>query len=278
MFDNEKLYDYCLREYAPQSDVTGKLHSEAILAHMSKLLGMEKELGAVINEIKEKIGENKTVWGILQVKDKIIFELYFYDYSKFNRSVSIQKIKNALSNFNCNFPVADNIPYFMFSLNFDKDSLHKKEIDAVHVYVHNPPSLVPSANSYALSITGTELENSYYFYDPKAQREALLSKIYSSPFLCNAGRNIGLVLDKTYVDCRTICIANKKNADCLYYSGINIVQFLNFLDKFDYPRDLVQYIEGNQDKLDHLLFDIGYDVRLDTQQLIINKSGFYGVF
>jgi hypothetical protein len=45
-----------------------------------------------------------------------------------------------------------------------------------------------------------------------------------------------------------------------------------------YPTGLVSFIEENRSKLDHLLYDVGYDYKMDGKDLMILKSGYYGIF
>ena len=79
-------------------------------------------------------------------------------------------------------------------------------------------------------------------------------------------------------DCRTICVANKQTHDCVYFSGVNVDQLLWFLNRFSYPEPIRSFIADNRSNLDHLLFDVGFDYRMDGTSLAVLKSGYYGVF
>jgi hypothetical protein len=46
----------------------------------------------------------------------------------------------------------------------------------------------------------------------------------------------------------------------------------------NYPGELISFIEKNRSKLDHLQYDVGYDYKMDGKDLMILKSGYYGVF
>jgi hypothetical protein len=37
-------------------------------------------------------------------------------------------------------------------------------------------------------------------------------------------------------------------------------------------------VEENRTKLDHLLYDVGIDYRMEGDKLVILKSGYYGTF
>ena len=55
-------------------------------------------------------------------------------------------------------------------------------------------------------------------------------------------------------------------------------QFLFFLKRMSYPNTLISYVEGNRHSLDHLLYDVGIDYRMEGDSLMILKSGYYGTF
>jgi len=77
---------------------------------------------------------------------------------------------------------------------------------------------------------------------------------------------------------KVIVVANKQQNDAVYFSGINVDQLILFLKRMRYPLELVSYIEKNRQALDHLQYDAGYDYRLEGNELLILKSGYYGIF
>jgi hypothetical protein len=78
--------------------------------------------------------------------------------------------------------------------------------------------------------------------------------------------------------CKTICVANKQTHDCVYFSGVDVHQLIHFLERLNYPQPVVEFVRGNARRLDHLLFDVGFDYRMEGGRLQILKSGYYGVF
>jgi hypothetical protein len=79
-------------------------------------------------------------------------------------------------------------------------------------------------------------------------------------------------------NCKVIVVANKQQNDAVYFSGINVDQFILFLKRMRYPVALVSFIEQNKSALDHLQYDAGFDYRVEGDQLVILKSGYYGIF
>ena len=108
--------------------------------------------------------------------------------------------------------------------------------------------------------------------------EQIISKIKTSVFVNFEETRLSEILIPQLVDCKTICIANKQEADSIYFSRIRIDQFIFFLERFGYPRHMTEHIKNNKDELDHLLFDVGFDYKTKDGRLIIIKSGYYGTF
>jgi hypothetical protein len=79
-------------------------------------------------------------------------------------------------------------------------------------------------------------------------------------------------------DCRVIVVANKQRNDAVYFSGIRVDQLLLFLNRMGYPAALVSFVEENKARLDHLLYDVGFDYRVEGDELRILKSGYYVYF
>ena len=151
-------------------------------------------------------------------------------------------------------------------------------LDVVHVYVGNPGSAVSSGIAYAMRAGSTILENFYFFFDAASQLADVAGKIASSALFDDTRINVEAVLVPELRGCRTICLANKQTHDCIYFSGVDIDQLQWFLDWLQYPAAIIEFVRCNRDNLDHLLFDVGFDYRMEHGKLHIIKSGYYGVF
>jgi hypothetical protein len=46
----------------------------------------------------------------------------------------------------------------------------------------------------------------------------------------------------------------------------------------DFPPELIAFVRENRERLDHLLFDVGYDYRMENGKIQIVKSADYGFF
>ena len=96
--------------------------------------------------------------------------------------------------------------------------------------------------------------------------------------MTNTKIDISKILYQDLMKCKVICISSKRNANGIYYHGINIEQFLFFLKEFNYSSELINFVNENKNKLDYILFDVGFDYSIKNDNLVIKKSGFYGTF
>jgi hypothetical protein len=79
-------------------------------------------------------------------------------------------------------------------------------------------------------------------------------------------------------ECQIIVVSNKQHRDGLYFSRISVDQLLVFLERMRYPEEQVRFVTENRGKLDHLLYDVGFDYCVENGSLKIVKSAWYGVF
>jgi len=277
---HDRYYNYCLYDYKPVASPENKLRPVNLLYDSFRFTRIDSRAYNVVDAIREGIGMHNTVWGIKLVGEEIGWEFYFYDYQRRERERSITKVLDAIRPWlPCRVPVNENDHYFMFSLDVRDDLLSgEKELDEVHMYVGNTASVVSSGICYSLTSGVRKLENFYFFFDPKTQRNDIVAKVVSSAFIDTTVIDLDSILWPELRDCGTICIANKQHNDCAYFSGINVDQFLFFLRRMNYPAPLVSWVEGNRPHLDHLLYDVGIDYRMEGDEVVILKSGYYGIF
>ena len=69
--------------------------------------------------------------------------------------------------------------------------------------------------------------------------------------------------------------SNKRDSDSVYYSSLNIDMLIFCLQKFDYPKKQINFLEDNKEKFNHLLYDFGFNYRMNNNKLEITKSGYY---
>lgn len=273
------FYDFCLWEYQPVIPYENKFRSANLLFHSFDVAGGNARFFELVQTIRLGIGLSRTVWGVKWTGQEIRWEFYFYDYRRKNRERSISKLLEVIRPLiACNIKVNELFHYFMFSLDICDDIISgTRSIDEIHMYIGNPGSTVSSGICYALTGSGTKLENFYFFFDAKRQMKEILSKAACSAFI-DYGVNLDQIIWPEMRNCKVIVVANKQQNDSVYFSGINVDQLIFFLKRMRYPIELISFIQQNRGVLDHLQYDVGYDYRMEGKDLVMLKSGYYGIF
>jgi hypothetical protein len=278
--EQDEFFDYCLWDYKPAMPYLNKLRSVNLLLHSFDFAGLGERSVDLVRTIREEMGLARTVWGVKHRGDTIGWEFYFYDYRRRARERSMTRLLEALRpSIACPIMPNELYQYFMFSVDIDADLVTgRRSLDEIHMYIGNPGSTVSSGICYSLTQEGTRLENFYFFFDAKDQLQDILSKIACSAFLGAEKVDLDRILWPELRNCRLIVVANKQRSDCIYFSRINVDQLLFFLRRMNYPKRLVDFVEEHRSKLDHLLYDVGFDYRMEGGRLRILKSGYYGFF
>jgi len=277
---DDKYFNYCWWPYNPVAETEGKLRPASLLFHSFCLAQIDERAYELVQRIRSEIGMFRTVWGTKQVAGQMQWEFYFYDYQRRERNVSITRVFDAIRPLvPCDLQPNENIPYFMFSMDIDDQLITgQRSLDDIQVYIGNPGSTVSSGIAYEQRGEQLSLKNLYYFFDAKRQLRQVAEKIRCSAHLGKANADIDQILHPELRTCHTICIANKKDCDTIYFSGVEVSQLSFFLEWFDYPEQTREWVAQHRSELDHLLFDVGFDYHADEQRLHVVKSGYYGVF
>ncbi len=272
--------DYCLWEYKPAVPYENKFRSVNLLFHSFDYMGVNERMFELVQAIRRGFGVSRTVWGVKQFGEDLKWEFYFYDYKRRERERSITKLLDILRPFiRCEIKPNDNFHYFMFSIDINNELVSgAKDLEEIHMYIGNPGSTVSSGICYSLTARGMRLENNYFFFDAKKQLDEIIKKVFCSVHIDSTVIDIDRILWPEMIDCGVIVVANKQHNDSVYFSRIRVGQLIFFLKKMKYPGKLVSFIEENKSKLDHLLYDVGYDYRMEGKDLKILKSGYYGIF
>ena len=274
------FFDFCLWEYKPLVSYENKFRSANLLYHSFDVANVNEEIFQLVQTIREGFGIGNTVWGVKQLGKHIFWEFYFYDYRRIERERSITKLLDIIKPFiSCEVKANENHHYFMFSIDINKDFISGvADLEEIHMYIGNPGSTVSSGICYSLTTEGTRLENFYFFFDAKKQMDDIIPKISCSSYIDSTEIAIDRILWNEMRSCKVIVVANKQENDAIYFSGIDVDQLIFFLKRMNYPAESISFVEENRDKLDHLLYDVGFDYRMEGNDLKILKSGYYGNF
>ena len=85
----DRFVDYCLWDYKPRRPAEGKFRSYNLLLHSFSVAQANPRLIELCQAIRHEIGEARTVWGVKQAGGRLSWELYFYDYKRLQREVSV---------------------------------------------------------------------------------------------------------------------------------------------------------------------------------------------
>jgi hypothetical protein len=277
---DDPALNYCLWPYAAPAPAEDKYRAINLLYHSFEVAGLAGRAYAMVEAIRDAIGPFRTVFGIKWDGVRLGWEFYFYDYARRDRAVSVSRVLTALAPLvPCRVRISETLPYFMFSLDLDAEVARgARGLEAVHVYIGNPGSSVSSGVAYTMTEDSVRLDNFYFFFDAATQLAEIRRKVASSAFFDDSVLALDAILIPELRTCRTVCVANKTTHDCIYFSGVSVDQLLWFQDSLGYPGVLANFTRASRGSLDHLMFDVGLDYRMEGNTLKILKSGYFGVF
>lgn len=273
--DEDRYFDYCLQPYDPLRDPRGKLRSEVLLWNSLDVAGAAPSLDAALRAVQLCAGRDMTVVGIKHHEGRIWWELYFYDRLKEDAAVRATSIIESVSPwFDVRPRPRESVPYFMFSFDVLPETAEGGTVDVVNLYL--PYYQVQGGRSYKMWEDRMEMDNVYRFLHPKLEIRQILHEIRQSVFVDFDRVSLSRMLLPELIDCNRICVAKKRFADAVYYSGIDVGQLLFFLRRFDYPEAIESFVAANRGALDHLRFDVGIDYTMQTDgSVIMTKSSYY---
>jgi hypothetical protein len=273
----EPLRDYVLRPYPPVVDPTGRAHSVSVLWWFLRFAGLEAA-APVVARCQAVLGRGETVWGIKRAADGALgIELYFYQDQ--GAAPGDRKTATALRDalaalVRIDTQLDESLGYIMCSLELTPRVLESGRSEGFRVYT---PATRPAHGCDGISYlaTGRRLlrENTYHFYDAAEELPLVEGQLRHSP---RGGGDLRL-LPRGLTDCFTICFAQKREADTLYFSRVTTRQARAALRRLWPP--VSDLFAAHADDLAHLRWDVGYDFTAPSDGLgapVIQKVGLYG--
>lgn len=273
-------WDFCLWPYAPPRPPAGGIRSSSLLWSSFATASISDRAFEMCKAIRTELGQFRTVWGIKRSGGSTSWELYFYDYGRIGRTVTPERVLSVVRDHVDGYPnVRNDVPYFMFSLEFDVSTFestggHQRAVD---VYVDSDAGEVNSGLCYEVGTHGTSLKNIYHFYQARGQADRAWNALSSSALI--DGRHIDRrSTGWSFIDrCRNVVIARKRNVDGVYYSGLDSADFLGFLRFADAQDPLIEFAENHREELGHLRFDVGLDVVQRDVGLEVVRTACFGI-
>ena len=277
---SDPALDFCLWPYDPPKTASeDAFRSAALLYHSFAVADLGPEMGKFCDALLYTWGRFKTVWGMKWSAAGPSWEFYFYDYARDHRRLGVSDFLCAVKGvLNCDLPSPDDVPYFMFSVEVTPAHLRGAPLDQIDIYIGNPGSDVSSGICYGQTATGRHMRNFYFFFDGEKHKKDIVDKLTESAYLPQNGLDLDQLIWPSMRSAQTIVVANKRERDSLYFSRINAVQLGDFLERLDFPHPLQDYLKQNQHRLNHHLYDVGWDYDIGPdQQIIPVKGSFYGL-
>jgi hypothetical protein len=275
---NDRFYDYCLQPYAPLDDPRGKLRGESLLWNSLAAARVPEPLDRVFHAVQRAAGRDMTVFGVKWFDDRLSWELYFYDPEHEDPRVSAPGLREGLAGELDIVPeVSTSVDSFMVSFDLDHASLAAHRVEELNIYL--PFFEGQGGHSYAVRADSCELRNTYRFHHPKREIEAIVHQVRRSLYVDFTRVGLHEILLPELFECAKICVAKKRFADAVYYSGITVDQLLWFLRRFAYPAAVITFVSDHRDDFRHLLFDVGIDYCSGSDgRLHYPKTGYYSTF
>ena len=275
----DPLRDYCQWPYEPIAPLApGALRSSALLYHSFEQAGVSERMIALADRLVRHAGQFNTVWGVKWAGGKLSWEFYFYDYRRMDRAFGLaQFIEATRGLLDVRVPLADDRPYFMFSVEIDERHLSGQlPVDQIDLYIGNPGSAVSSGICYGLSRAGLELRNFYFFFNAERHAQDIREKLISNAHVPWPRLRLEEILWPGMA-AQTIVIANKRLNDGLYFSRIPVASLRHFLDRLAFPEPIRAFVAAHRGALAHHLWDVGYDYLPGRDGLRLLKGSYYGL-
>jgi len=278
---DEVLRDYVLAPYPPRRDPRGGLRAVNLLVESFALAGVEAQGGRVIDRLRAQLGPGRTVWGLKHRGGALSWELYVYDPGRERAEATIAAVLGCLDGLVVAPPLPDRpIAHHMWSLELDGAALAGGPGARLTCYV-NGADQAGASRSYTLGDQGPELANLYTFHDPRVAPRAIIERVTTSVHLGTPSAGLAAVLWPGLHRCRRLCVANKRAADGLYFSGVDTDQLALFLTRLGWPAPLRSHVDDRRARYGHLAWDLGFDFTIgagSNPAPAIAKSAVYATF
>lgn len=273
--ENDRYFDYCLQPYEPRRSSRGMLRGETLLWHSLSVADASDAAHDTMRAVQAAAGRDATVFGVKLLGGQLSWELYFYDPRKEDPKVTATAMQQSLAPWlRIDAEVRESLPYFMWSFNVGPGLAVGDVVPELNLYLPEPVG--QAGRSYRLAGRQLTFENTYTFLHPKKEIHEVLARLRGCAFVDLTRVDLARLLLPELFSCNRICIARKREADAVYYSGLTVEQLLWFLERFGWPRALGDFAREHRARLEHLRFDVGVDVRMGPDgQVQYPKASYY---
>ena len=288
---DEPRYDYCLLPYPrqPATAATEWMSVNLLRASWADHCVLD-EGDHLLRRLRNGLGVGQVVWGIKHRHlhdnrdEAVSWELYFYRRPHNPPEFDLPRIAGLFAPIAVLAALPPGLPWLMVSVEMDIYQLRGERPCHASVYVPT------TGLSYrAWPDQPPELENHYLFRDPRREMSDILAALTASTHLPRTPRALAQVLPPQLLACHHICVANKRRADAVYFSRLDVHQVDWFLRRHGWPERFLTAWQRQKPGLGHLVLDVGVDFRGGVAaaenaevgaaaSLHFCKSGLYGAY
>jgi hypothetical protein len=244
----------------------------------------------VCNEVQKKIGIGTTVWGIKKAKSNFLSELYFF----YPDVISSHKFNNVVSSLNdfvkCDGVAIPDLGVYQ-CISIDLNAVRPDYLNIYYLDHEDSCGVIASSwdlncssgvmkkkNTYFAGLSRSGFSESGFSFD---KSYASVVEVLARYFPCRVDEFLGFVRGLRFAggnNCLNppVGCALKDGAFGLYYMGLNISDFILFLEEMEFPESLIEKIRPHSFQLSHLKFDVGLDFGFNEKSIEILKSSFFG--
>lgn len=244
----------------------------------------------VCNKVQESLGVGDTVWGIKKIGSDFFSELYFF-YPEANPSHRFESVMSALSHYiNCD--VMPDLGHYK-CLSIDLAAVPSDYLNVYYLDHEGADRVIASSwevnfhsgekvkkNTYYAGLSCAGFSDAGFSFD---RSYAPVLDVLMENFPEASEGFLDIVKSWRFLECKGDLVAPvgcavKGHALGLYYMGLDVSMFLDFLRQMSFPEEFIDSVGVCSDQLSHLSFDVGIDLAFSSRGIEVSKSSFFGSF
>jgi hypothetical protein len=258
----------------------------------------------IAKKLQQKYGIGKIVYGVKNLNGVVRYEFYFYgihnEFGKDVKSVNFYKNEDHNSQWELSKYMEFHsklFPHDVYDISkVDRAGLCIFSIDLTEedVIMGRTPNLnLYYSPSEDINLPFLLFEKTYYKNSDQKVRSVVWTEEYATMFASvhifverclkigiskEDATNIINFAVKTQYQCTIVSIFNKGNQIGLYFFGIKFQPFLEFLDTYNYPGQLIELCLSKKNDIAQMNLEVGFHFEKKSQTSTPLRSAFYGVF
>lgn len=270
---DDPFRDFCQWDYDPMvAPDQATLQQSALLLNSLEQTPVGRQLLDIFTRIQACWGEFNTVWGIKSTDGILSWELYFYDYARDERRLGISDLAKCLPELVApGLASADRWPWFMFSVEFDGNTLKTGGIKSVDLYFEDEGGTISAGVSEVWDGKLRQRKNDYRFYRSALDRAELQNDLCDLP-------NLPEPLAPGRYGEEIFVISRKAISSAVYFSRVDVQRTLQFAYENGFSPALTACLAADANALAPYRFDLGIDFSVQSGKSVVRRSAIYGIF